>query len=245
MKKAKIDAARVWKQFEDLLAPSLGLSAVDRAVYSHLFRHSRLEGKLRLQFSLTWLARGVGLSRQAVRDAVRRLMVQGVLHLVERNCRARHVVRLRLPLEVRAVRAAQARAARPAPALRGAIDIEQADFLQRQTLRRALHAREGGYCFYCLRRVTFRRRCLDHVVPQAQGGGNSYRNLVSCCLNCNTQKGTTVAEVYLRSLYRERRLSDPELGGRLLALDDLAAGKLRPPLRGLERALAARKASDL
>ena len=33
-------------------------------------------------------------------------------------------------------------------------------------------------------------------------------------------------------LYRERRLSDNELTGRLRALDDLAAGKLRPPLPG-------------
>jgi len=35
---------------------------------------------------------------------------------------------------------------------------------------------------------------------------------------------------FVRSLYRDRRLSDAELSGRLRALDDLAAGKLRPPL---------------
>jgi hypothetical protein len=31
-------------------------------------------------------------------------------------------------------------------------------------------------------------------------------------------------------LYRDRRLSADELTGRLRALDDLAAGKLKPPL---------------
>jgi hypothetical protein len=67
-------------------------------------------------------------------------------------------------------------------------------------------------------------------VPQAQGGGNSYRNLVSCCVDCNSQKGEQTAEEYLRWLFRGRRLSDAELGGRLRALDDLAAGKLRPDL---------------
>jgi hypothetical protein len=43
-------------------------------------------------------------------------------------------------------------------------------------LRLSLHTREGGHCFYCLRRSPGDRKCLDHVVPQAQGGGNSYRN---------------------------------------------------------------------
>jgi len=65
-------------------------------------------------------------------------------------------------------------------------------------------------------------------------GQNSYRNLVSCCLDCNSQKGERSAEEYVRWLYRERRLSDAELSGRLRALDDLAAGKLIPPLTGLE-----------
>ena len=102
--------------------------------------------------------------------------------------------------------------------------------MEKQVLRSSLHEREGGYCFYCLRRNRGDRRCLDHVVPQAQGGGNSYRNLVSCCLDCNSQKGERSAVEHVRWLYRDRRLSADELTGRLRALDDLAAGKLIPPL---------------
>jgi hypothetical protein len=48
----KVDAKLVWKQMEDLLAPQLHFSLADRVIYSHLFRHSRLEGKLQLQFSI-------------------------------------------------------------------------------------------------------------------------------------------------------------------------------------------------
>ena len=33
MKKEKVDAERVWKEFEDVLVPRLALSVVDRAVY--------------------------------------------------------------------------------------------------------------------------------------------------------------------------------------------------------------------
>ena len=99
----KPNAEQVWKQFEDLLVPRLRLSTTDRVVYSHLVRHSRLEGELRLQFSILWLARGTRLSHNAVRWAVRRLVAQGVLRLVERS-KAGHVVEVRIPNEVPAAR---------------------------------------------------------------------------------------------------------------------------------------------
>ena len=103
-------------------------------------------------------------------------------------------------------------------------------FRSKQILRQALHEREGGRCFYCSRRITHHRRCLDHVVPLAEFGRNSYRNLVSCCLECNSQKGERSAEEHVRWLYRDRRLSEAELSARLRALDDLAAGKLTPQI---------------
>jgi hypothetical protein len=64
-------------------------------------------------------------------------------------------------------------------------------------------------------------------------------------VDCNSKKGERSAEEFFRSLYREHRLSDAELSGRLRALDDLAAGKLRPPLPGLEAAGTERNARDL
>ena len=91
MKNAKRDGTRIWKQFEDLLVPRLRLSLVDRAVYSHLLRHSRLEGKARLHFSILWLSRGTLMSTGSARGAVRRLAKIGALRLVERS-KAGHVV---------------------------------------------------------------------------------------------------------------------------------------------------------
>jgi|SRR5690242_6784262 predicted DNA-binding transcriptional regulator len=225
----KPNAEQVWKDFEDLLAPRLSFSVNDRVVYSHLFRHSRLEGKLQFPFTMPWLARGTGLCRKTVRESVRRLIARGVLNLIERNS-AGYVVRVRLPEELRAVRAARIAATRPAPPPRSPISIEDKDFLQTQPLRRAIHRREGGRCFYCLRLLNHRRRCLDHVVARAHSGSNSYFNLVSCCLDCNSQKGERSAEEHLRWLFRERRLGADDLIGRLRALDDLAAGKLKPQI---------------
>ena len=229
MKNKNISAEQVWKDFEDRLAPQLNFSVNDRAVYSHLLRHSRLEGKLRIRFSLSWLGPRIRLSPRTARESVRRLIVWGVLRLVERSCQAHHVVCVRLPQEVQAVRAART-AAQGTAQPSGATSFGEIDFLQTQPRRYAIHAREGGHCFYCLRRLITQRRCLDHVVPQAKVGGNSYRNLVSCCLDCNSLKADRDAVEFVRSLYRDRRLSADELSGRLRALDELAAGKLIPPL---------------
>jgi 5-methylcytosine-specific restriction endonuclease McrA len=231
MKTKKPNAELLWKQLEDQLVPRLRLSVIDRTVYSHLLRHTRLEGRLRLRFSIVWLARNIRLSTGPVREGVRRLVSHGALRLVQRS-KAGHVVDVRLPGEIRAMRLnrIERRAAAKELRSRAALNIEQADFLHDKTLRKTIHARERGQCFYCLRRTSSTVHCLDHVVPRSQSGPNSYRNLVSSCMECNVAKGEKPADDFLRRLYRERRLTAAELAGRLRALDALASGKLRPPL---------------
>jgi 5-methylcytosine-specific restriction endonuclease McrA len=233
MKNIKPNAELVWKQMEDLLAPRLRLSVIDRTVYSHLLRHSRLEGKLRVRFSIQWLGRNIRLSTTPVREAVRRLVAQGALRLVQRS-KAGHVVEVRLPAEIRSVMTNrnETRSAprKGRPGVHAPLNLEATDFLQSMLLRKSIHARERGRCFYCLRRTTPTVQCLDHVVPQSRLGRNSYRNLVSSCMECNVQKGEKAAADFLRSLYRERRLTAAELASRLRALDALASGKLRPSL---------------
>jgi 5-methylcytosine-specific restriction endonuclease McrA len=227
--KNKPNAEHVWKQLEDVVVPRLRLSVIDRAVYYHLLRHSRLEGKIRYRFSMASLGRGTRLTREPVRRAVRRLADQGALRLIRRNKKG-HVVDVRVPEEIRAARLDLARVSdRGLPA---AAKLEDIDFMQTKALRQAIHAREGGQCFYCLRRLPSTLKCVDHVVPRTQSGRNSYRNLVSACLECNAQKGERPAEDFLRWLYRERRLTAAELSGRVRALDALASGKLRPAVQG-------------
>src|SRR5260370_37569259 len=85
----------------------------------------------------------------------------------------------------------------------------------------------------------------DGVVAGGKSGRNSYRNLVSSCMECNSQKGEKAAEDFLRRLYRERRLTPMELNGRLRALDALAAGKLPPRLPAATNALPRKSRSPL
>ena len=228
MKNKKLDAGRVWKQVDDDVVPQLKLSVIDRAVYSYLLRHSHLEGKPRVRFPVTWLANGTRLCIGTTRHSLHRLFDKGALRLVE-CAKSGHVVQVRLPEEIRGVRVGKIAApVRIVPAEK----LEETDFLHNRPLRGVIHARERDRCFYCLRRIERRQRCLDHAVPRAKLGRNSYRNLVSCCVECNSKKNDRSAEEHLRWLYRERRLGDAEFRRRLRALDDLAAGKLKPPLPG-------------
>jgi hypothetical protein len=244
----EVDAKALWRQMEDVVAPQLRLGVIDHVVYMHLLRHSQLEGKRRLRFSIPWLAHHINLSTCPTREAVRRLAALGVLRLVERS-KAGHVAEVRLPEEVRGVRAKAFVRAREAARKAATSDIEEVDFLKTLELRRTIHARERGRCFYCLRRVAPRLECLDHVVPRARVGCNSYRNLVSACMECNAQKGERPAEEYLRWLFREHRLGAAELRGRFEALELLVAGKLRPALasqgdRGMSKVESEKSGSE-
>jgi HNH endonuclease len=238
MPNKKLNPKLLWVLFEDVLAPGLGLTILDRAVYSYLLRHTLVVGTPRLHFAVTALARALGVSAGRTRESVRRLDELGALHVLERG-KTGHLAEMRLPENVLAIRSRGNGALAAGRGLRyqqhaGAVEkhsvanIETGDFWKTWVLRKAIHDREGGTCFYCLRRTLSNMRCLDHVVPRVRNGRNSYRNLVSCCIECNTGKCDRSAADFLRVLYRKGRLTAAELDGRLLALKDLAAGKLRP-----------------
>src|SRR5713101_5461622 len=237
MKPKKLNPKHLWMQFEDVLAPRLGLSVKERAVYSYLLRHSLVVSKLRLQFAVMALARTLGLSIGLVRQAVRRLDELGALRVLERS-KSGHLAEMRLPEKIRAIRLGKNGASLATGAVGvgaagaagepRASTLEATDFLKTWALRKAIHDRERGACFYCLRRTPANVHCLDHVVPRVRFGRNSYRNLVSCCIECNTRKNDRAARDFLRTLYRQGRLTPAELDARLRALKDLAAGKLRP-----------------
>ena len=150
---AKLDAEALWKQIEDVVVPQLRLPVIDHVVYSHLVRHSRLEGRRRLKFSIPWLARNIRLSTCPTREAVRRLAAEGALLMIERS-KAGHVVEVRLPEEIRGVRASANRA-RKAARLLDANGIEDVDFLKSLELRRATprsrsSRRDRAYLGYAL-----------------------------------------------------------------------------------------------
>src|SRR5229473_2909729 len=153
MKPKKMNAKLLWMQFEDVLAPRLGLSVKERAVYSYLLRHSLVVGKFRLQFAVMALARTLGLSIGAARQAVRRLDELGALRVLERS-KSGHLAEMRLPEKIRAIRLRKNGASIASGAVGvgaagaagepPASTLETTDFLKTWALRKAIHDRERG-----------------------------------------------------------------------------------------------------
>ena len=55
-------------------------------------------------------------------------------------------------------------------------------------------ARDQWTCFYCMQPAT----TVDHVIPIKDGGDPlAYDNLVSCCITCNSRKGSRSQGVFL------------------------------------------------
>ena len=46
-----------------------------------------------------------------------------------------------------------------------------------------------GVCHYCGRKFPPEKLTMDHVVPIARGGKSSRGNTVTCCFDCNQNKG--------------------------------------------------------
>lgn len=55
--------------------------------------------------------------------------------------------------------------------------------------RRNLFARDRNQCQYCGKVFSTSELSIDHVLPRAQGGGDSWENLVCSCVRCNARKG--------------------------------------------------------
>ncbi len=60
--------------------------------------------------------------------------------------------------------------------------------------RRNLFARDRNMCQYCGKHFATNELSIDHVLPRAQGGGDSWENLVCACIRCNARKGGRTPE---------------------------------------------------
>ena len=56
--------------------------------------------------------------------------------------------------------------------------------------RRNIHARDLSRCHYCGKRFPSRELTVDHVIPRSLGGRDTWENLVTACVPCNSRKGS-------------------------------------------------------
>lgn len=54
--------------------------------------------------------------------------------------------------------------------------------------RRNVYRRDNYRCVYCGVDAPQAKLTIDHVIPRARGGGNSWENCVTACMGCNSHK---------------------------------------------------------
>ncbi len=68
------------------------------------------------------------------------------------------------------------------------ITENEVDYYNVRENRLQIYERDEYKCRYCDKQLTRFTATLDHVVPVVEGGENSYANLITACLSCNSQK---------------------------------------------------------
>ena len=68
--------------------------------------------------------------------------------------------------------------------------------------RRNVHARDLGRCHYCGNRFPSRELTVDHVIPRSLGGRDTWENLVTACVPCNSRKGSRTPQAANMLLHR-------------------------------------------
>jgi 5-methylcytosine-specific restriction endonuclease McrA len=76
---------------------------------------------------------------------------------------------------------------------------KELDFYNIKENRLKVFERDSYKCHYCGKQLTRFSATLDHIQPVREGGDNSYDNLITACLHCNSQRGSrAVMDVIIR-----------------------------------------------
>lgn len=209
------------KEIEDYLIPRLKLDTAEQALYYYLFRHTRLIGNQEYTIKTAFLENALLCSKNLIRSRLRSLKGKGCIEIIDAGWGGTKV-KLLLPNEIPEC------VSKKTVTVKESIDIEKIDFYSDTIYRDVIFKREGGCCFYCLKRFTKENYGLDHVQSRNDMGSNNYRNVVAACHSCNSAKNVMPAEDFVRSLYRKGILNDKELEQRLMAIERLKKGELKP-----------------
>jgi hypothetical protein len=222
-----MDAAKFLADFQDHLGPRLDV--YEQAVYLYVVRHSRMLGLnevvIGFKSARSAMAFGIGkagspMSENSCYLKLRSLADKGCLELLG-TVHGGTKLRAFLPDEIVGVI--------PLAMAPTTLTLEEMDFFGVPENRALILRREDARCFYCLREIDENSFVIEHVVSRPEGS-NSYRNVVAACRQCNNRKGQSLAEDFLRTLYRENLLTSEEFDGRMSHLENLRSGQLRPVL---------------
>jgi hypothetical protein len=174
------------------------LTPYDAAFYWYLFRHSIAKnGSPYLRVSTRNLRTAVVKSSysQAVKNTIslgkvmetlRALESVGAIRKEGEPNRIGTLYRVLIPDEIEVCR--KFRAERTATEPKPEVPRNEIDFYNVRENRIKVYERDEYRCRYCGKQLTRFTATLDHVKPIAEGGDNSYDNLATACLDCNSRK---------------------------------------------------------
>ena len=180
----------------DFLQPAL--LPYEAAVYWHLFRKSILSnGTQYTRASVRGMMQGVitsssgqtaNLSYAAIQKALLGLEQKSAISKAGDTDRNGTLYKIHLPEEIPFCQELmkQSKNIDPKP-----VDLKkELDFYNVRENRIKVFERDNYKCKYCAKQLTRFTVTLDHVQPVSQGGDNSFDNLVTSCLHCNSQRGS-------------------------------------------------------
>lgn len=174
------------------------LSPYEMAFYWFAFRHSIAKnGSSLLRLSTRGLQNGViksmrtdressSIALQTVRECLAALESIGAITKQGEPNRDGTPYRVLIPDEIEACRKfrAERHEAEPKPG----VSEDEIDFYNVRGNRIKVFERDAYKCRYCSKQLTRFTATLDHVQAVAEGGDNSFGNLVTACLECNSRK---------------------------------------------------------
>ena len=203
------DASVFAHNFDALEVPSIVSAVVDYlqpqllpyevAIYWHLFRRAILgNGQQYARVSTRGMQQGVvtsssgqtsSLSYSSVQDALAGLEKKGAIQKVGDTNREGTLYKIFLPEEIELCQNYKASLSMEAEPSQ--IDVRrELDYYNVKENRLKVFERDSYKCHYCRKQLTRFTATLDHIQPVSKGGDNSYENLVTACLHCNSRRGS-------------------------------------------------------
>jgi len=180
----------VVRYLQPLLVP------IEAAIYWHMFDRSILQtGQQYCRVSTRGLMSGVvkssksgELAIQSTRGALKTLEDKGAILQSGEPNREGTLYKVFLPEEIPACAEAM-RTARVASSPSAPDEKKEGDFYNVPENRLRVFERDEYKCRYCGKQLTRFSATLDHLHPVSEGGDNSFVNLTTACLHCNSRRG--------------------------------------------------------
>jgi HNH endonuclease len=191
-----LELPHIIQEIVDDLQPQL--TPYDAAFYWFLFRHSiAKDGDPHLRVSTRQLRTAVVKSSYSqldenpvslgkVQETLRALEGIGAIRKEGEPNRDGTLYRVLIPDEIEACRRFRSERLAAEPELKLRFSDHDEDALNE--IRIKVYERDGYICRFCDRQLTRLTATLSQLKPVAEGGDNSFDNLVTACLDCNMKR---------------------------------------------------------